>query len=465
MNYFELQKVVFDFLLEKHNAGPGFTFSVRRKASKGAELNYFIGTEKSNYFSFTLWNIPCWYRGASTEVISYIIRPGDNMFNLYLEYFMARNQTDAQNQYNIEFGKILEQTMVAKGLNCIPSPPENKMYTYFYSFPKTINTVKDLQKAIEKFVADTQPIIQDAIDKTKRKFKDWTATKIDIETFNENIEKLRNRLEKHAYLHSAKGSEINIKKELKESSSEYGGPLNLILYGPPGTGKTYQTVLKAAEIIECRKILSYDEALIIFKKNLHSRIEFITFHQNYCYEDFIQGLRPEVDNKTSLSFDKKDGIFKKIADKALENIRLSEKDPDEISSEMLFDTALEEFRDEVQESEDKFPINNTAYIFEVEEDAFRYTGDKWINHAYGLRMKFGDLKEFYRNKVSSRKEIKKLNTISGLAIQHATYYYLVYKKILNHLPKKIDTPIKIEKKNYVFVIDEINRANISRVFG
>ena len=68
-------------------------------------------------------------------------------------------------------------------------------------------------------------------------------------------------------------------------------PLNCILYGPPGTGKTYYTVLKAAEIIENRKIDSYDEALKIFKANLHNQIEFITFHQNYSYEDFIQGLR------------------------------------------------------------------------------------------------------------------------------------------------------------------------------
>jgi 5-methylcytosine-specific restriction endonuclease McrBC GTP-binding regulatory subunit McrB len=89
-------------------------------------------------------------------------------------------------------------------------------------------------------------------------------------------------------------------------------PLNTILYGPPGTGKTYNTILRAAEIVENRKMDSYDEALKIFKDNLHNRIEFITFHQNYSYEDFIQGLRPETDNKSSLTFDKKDGVFKKL---------------------------------------------------------------------------------------------------------------------------------------------------------
>jgi 5-methylcytosine-specific restriction endonuclease McrBC GTP-binding regulatory subunit McrB len=242
-------------------------------------------------------------------------------------------------------------------------------------------------------------------------------------------------------------------------------PLNTILYGPPGTGKTYNTILRAAQIIENRTIDSYGEALNIFKANLHNQIEFITFHQNYSYEDFIQGLRPETDNKSSLVFDKKDGVFKKIADKALENLKLVQKAPDELTSEAKFDKALELFSDKVLESEDNFKINNTAYIFEVEEDAFRYTGEKWTNHANGLRMKFSDLKEFYRNNVKSRKDIKGLSRISGLANQHATYYYLVYAEIIKYLPKKTIEPQKVTRKNFVIIIDEINRANISRVFG
>jgi 5-methylcytosine-specific restriction protein B len=242
-------------------------------------------------------------------------------------------------------------------------------------------------------------------------------------------------------------------------------PLNTILYGPPGTGKTYNTILRAAEIVENRKIDSYHEAMKIFNENLHNRIEFITFHQNYSYEDFIQGLRPETDNKSSLTFDKKDGVFKKIAEKALQNIKLSEKAPEELSNEALFDNALEKFKEVVEENDANYPINETAYIMEVEEDAFRYTGEKWTNHANGLRMKFSDLKEFYNNGVKSRKDVKYLSNISGLAGQHATYYFLVYEKIIKHLPKKIDAPLKVERKNYVIVIDEINRANISRVFG
>ena len=298
-------------------------------------------------------------------------------------------------------------------------------------------------------------------------FKDFNPNSTEWESIIESIKDELSRTTKSGFRKYNNSEFENYVFAINKISNynQMNFPLNTILYGPPGTGKTYNTILRSAEIVENRKIDSYDDALKIFKDNLHNRIEFITFHQNYSYEDFIQGLRPETDNKSSLTFDKKDGIFKKIAEKALENIKLSEKAPEELSNEALFDNALEKFKEVVEENDANYPINETAYIMEVEEDAFRYTGEKWTNHANGLRMKFSDLKEFYKNGVKSRKDVKHLSNISGLAGQHATYYFLVYEKIIKLLPKKIDAPLKVERKNYVIIIDEINRANISRVFG
>ena len=83
-------------------------------------------------------------------------------------------------------------------------------------------------------------------------------------------------------------------------------------------------------------------------------------------------------------------------------------------------------------------------------------------------MKFEDLFEFEKNKVSSRQDIKKLETINSLANQHATYYYKVFSEIiLNSKDIKInDKDINnVEQKNFYIVIDEINRGNISKIFG
>ena len=116
----------------------------------------------------------------------------------------------------------------------------------------------------------------------------------------------------------------------------FSGAKNLILYGPPGTGKTYQTVNYALSIIENRGLSDLNSAthensreeltgrFRRYKKN--GQIEFITFHQNYAYEDFIQGLRPDVNRAgNGLSFEKKDGVFKNIVDRALEEYKAAKE--------------------------------------------------------------------------------------------------------------------------------------------
>lgn len=299
----------------------------------------------------------------------------------------------------------------------------------------------------------------------------------DIDSVKSNINSIENALDdelkrsKKSSFRKYNNSEFEnyvFTNQQTKNNNQMNFPLNTILYGPPGTGKTYNTILRAAEIVENRKIDSYDEALKIFKDNLHNRIEFITFHQNYSYEDFIQGLRPETDNKSSLTFDKKDGIFKQIADKALENLKLSQKAPDELSNETLFLHALEKLKDNIMDSATPIKINETAYFTAAEDDAFRYSGDNWTLNDRGFngfRMKYTDLIRFYEENIAERKDIKELNNISGLAKQHASYFFKAFELVKSMIDIKQKIKSNIEKKNYVIVIDEINRANISRVFG
>lgn len=89
--------------------------------------------------------------------------------------------------------------------------------------------------------------------------------------------------------------------------------LNEILYGPPGTGKTYNTAKRAIEILD-KKEVDGEKAWELLKKELEvdkdedkdRRIEFITFHQSYSYEEFVEGLRPKTKNSEQNSAIPKD---------------------------------------------------------------------------------------------------------------------------------------------------------------
>ena len=100
---------------------------------------------------------------------------------------------------------------------------------------------------------------------------------------------------------------------------------NLILYGPPGTGKTYHTVLYAVAICDGKsleevKAMPYTEVLKRFqelKTPDMGRIAFTTFHQSYGYEEFIEGIRPRVEEESEkLNYQIVPGVFKKFCDEA-----------------------------------------------------------------------------------------------------------------------------------------------------
>lgn len=257
---------------------------------------------------------------------------------------------------------------------------------------------------------------------------------------------------------------------------------NIMLYGAPGVGKThnYKRLITMIENGESEKTIfdtisknqttnDFDNSIFETIKN-EKRIEFVTFHQSYSYEDFIEGFRPNENGDIEL--DKKGGVFKRIADKARENLEESQKEKIQVKEEITFRQKLDSFIEKLEielEKKGYYEITDAAYISSIDSDAFRYNIRKENpTYKYDLRMKFEDLFEFEKNKVSSRQDIKKLETINSLANQHATYYYKVFNEIiLNSKDIKInDKEINnVEQKNFYIVIDEINRGNISKIFG
>ena len=152
----------------------------------------------------------------------------------------------------------------------------------------------------------------------------------------------------------------------------------------------------------------------------------------------------------------------------MNNIKESEKVPEEISKSIAFVNALEALKDQVIEAKNPIKINETAYFIAAEDDAFRYTADNWTLNDKGFngfRMKYSDLIKFNDANVQTRKDIKELSNVSGLAKQHASYFIKTFE-IIKGLVSNEALKIKVvTRNNYVIIIDEINRANISRVFG
>lgn len=237
--------------------------------------------------------------------------------------------------------------------------------------------------------------------------------------------------------------------QIKKNEIQMNLPLNQILYGPPGTGKTYNTVLKAAQILDPEKNISdYDQALEIFNDNLGKRIEFITFHQNYSYEDFIQGLRPDVEVEGMLSFERKDGVFKRISDLALQNLTDSQKNRQKEN----FNSVFEKFAahlDEGEYQEIEIPMKKVSFfITKITSKSIEFRKN---NGDSVHTLSIDTLRKMYENGEN--------NVILG-GLQ--PYYNPLLDKLLEIGEIKGK---KTEKQNYVLIIDEINRANISRVFG
>ena len=117
-------------------------------------------------------------------------------------------------------------------------------------------------------------------------------------------------------LEQLSGREETTTTEEETQKTEVKHPKNQILYGPPGTGKTYHAVNHALAIIDGARVHERRKGDLerFHELRKSGQIAMVTFHQNYAYEDFIEGIRPVLDDRVgSLTYELHDGIFKKIA--------------------------------------------------------------------------------------------------------------------------------------------------------
>ena len=268
---------------------------------------------------------------------------------------------------------------------------------------------------------------------------------------------------------------LKYKTEIIHTSEKisFNYPKNQIIFqGPPGTGKTRQAKDIAYQMI-FNSTLSTEN--LIRSEQLQELVQttqfkLIQFHPAYSYEDFVRGITAKS-NGNAVEYKTENKVLALLAQAANENYLDSQKEVEVLSKELWVQQKMNDYADSIQDKIDtieKFIIGDTTtYIFDVEEDAFRYKGDNWGMHNKGLRMKFKDLIQMYMDNIQTRQEIKRMTNVSGLSIQHASYSIKILADFRDFLKDKEPYQLtqKIELKNYVLIIDEINRANLPAVLG
>ena len=242
---------------------------------------------------------------------------------------------------------------------------------------------------------------------------------------------------------------------MPNTSTTKNPPLNQILYGPPGTGKTYNTINKALEILGVEtQGKSRAELKAQFDKfRQNGQIEFVTFHQSFSYEEFVEGIKPTFEKKNEnektdkMEYEIADGVFKKICKAAQEIINLKKDFYPAFYKKLKKDG----------------PITYDNITFEIDE--------KVTSEATNKEFKSGNI-TIYSSKLESilnnieALDNEKLDDIIEQKITPEQQYkkdnIWRYKAIIRYY---FDEYLPRHRHNYILIIDEINRGNISKILG
>ena len=240
---------------------------------------------------------------------------------------------------------------------------------------------------------------------------------------------------------------------------------NLIFRGAPGTGKSYLAREIATYIVSKGKTIKYDDLSADQKK----QIEFVQFHPNYDYTDFVEGLRPKINDDGTMGFELKDGVFKRFVTRARRNLENSKKSDETIKKEVGVQQSISAFFSDVKFGLDKFKTitGNEFTITNVDDDHIYISipGNATINK---LTLNLDEIRKMLMASDHKFNKVKDITNFFGksFAVQAYSYDFAIY----NEIKAKKNTNLKIsatseEEKKYVFIIDEINRGEISKIFG
>lgn len=328
---------------------------------------------------------------------------------------------------------------------------------------------------------------------------DWSKTLIDILEWGIVREKVKQELKNVILI---KASDINdeIEDEFADTLS-----LNQILYGPPGTGKTYHSINKAIAIIDTDFDLNQERGIIKDKFDElveAGQIVFTTFHQSMNYEDFIEGIKPikPTSADSPLNYKIEDGIFKKIVKNAMSDyLDIEIEDNPEDSFDRLYDDFVHNILPFKGRNQAVFETKRGVGMMVVDANEvsidvkYLWSGKGKTNEE---EITFNITKELLKRVsiagIIPSKEINLLEDLIPIIGQNNIEIFAVYKRFYDFaVQNKVEldtifcdssdlsyedvkeqfdlldkeTVKTIPVNNYVLIIDEINRGNVSQIFG
>lgn len=328
--------------------------------------------------------------------------------------------------------------------------------------------------------SNTQNIIQESLEAIK-----------DLMPFYEHILQERG-------IGTSNKNETN-KEKVKMEDVRIG--LNTILYGPPGTGKTYNTVSYAVALCDNEDLSSvkakdYKQVLQRYNELVNEeRIAFTTFHQSYSYEEFIEGIRPVIDNDINednpniIEYELESGIFKDFCEKAGRAAIKSDR------FQIAKDTKIWKVTISKDILQDCFKKNRIRIGFDINDNGANSFVNK-INAGDIILTTDGSRWNINGIAIATSEEAYELDDVpSDKTTRNVTWLACDIHEDISHLnkglmmarytvsrlpnmdvteliefaiqknPELSKTQIESNNKPYVFIIDEINRGNISKIFG
>ena len=482
----------------------GITINNRKRILVGIAKQFNLKNEAPSSFD----GIPL-VNNLSAAFFNFVEERGENDINNLWEVFeVAIRYADNPTQENkLKIQSTYDKVIKQKGIQW------NITMGLYWIRP---NTYINLDSKNREFII-TEKILPEQFIKEVNQFKNIPNGKQYIQLCDLLLDKIKDgqhgyrNFKELSFMAYEQNESVHLVNQHKTQNTDISK--NTILYGPPGTGKTYNTVMYAVAIIENKKLEeikkeNYTEVIDRYNKYKEGGlIEFTTFHQSYGYEEFIEGIKPVIhsdeEDETDIQYEVVSGLFKKFCDIAGKPILRKEKCDIGINeSPTIWKISLEGSGENSTRTEcmknNHIRIGYDEYGREITNLSKGDAGRNILNYFIN-DMSIGDIvmscydcntvdaigvvtgEYEWHDEYDEYKRLRKVNWIvkgikeniikinNGSRLSNPTVYKLRVdlSDVMDIIEKYSKNTIEVEekKKNHVFIIDEINRGNISKIFG